>query len=237
MNGQNLFIFIVEILKIMKKINAFDGLYYACWLFIVLTGLAMLFYPGGKYADHNAIGYAFIENFFSDLGRFRTFSGNTKYISMILFVTAMVLLALSLIRFIFQFLKSINNNHIDKPVEKIAIISAIAYGILQIGIAFTPYDLTLKGHMFFVRACFITMVPVCWSFSYLIFKDTVLPNRYISLLIVVSFFLLGYIYILFYGPKLSADKYFQPIAQKVIVYMLCFSLMYVAQGCRKYLKV
>ncbi|MCB9032330.1 MAG: hypothetical protein H6553_00675 [Chitinophagales bacterium] len=221
----------------MKKINAFDGLYYACWLFISLTALAMLFYPGGKYANHNSVGYAFIENFFSDLGRFRTFNGGTKYISMVLFITAMVVLALSIIRFIFQFLKSIHDKKQYKIVQTIAIISAVAYGVLQIGIALTPYDLTKSGHMFFVRTCFITMVPVCWSFSFLIFKDAILPNRYFSLLLVVSLFLLGYIYILFYGPKMSDNIYFQPIAQKVIVYMLCFSLMYVAQGCRKYLKV
>ena len=37
--------------------------------FLILTGIAMLFYPGGTMTDPHVHGYAFFSNFLSDLGR------------------------------------------------------------------------------------------------------------------------------------------------------------------------
>ncbi|MDQ2713331.1 MAG: hypothetical protein M3Z08_00285, partial [Chloroflexota bacterium] len=40
-----------------------------CLLFLLLTVIAMLLYPGGTMANHHSQGYTFFLNFFSDLGR------------------------------------------------------------------------------------------------------------------------------------------------------------------------
>jgi hypothetical protein len=67
-----------------------------CVQFIVLTTVAMFYYPGGTYTNHDAVGYSFWYNFFSDLGRRATFSGASNTVSHILFVTALCFAALVL---------------------------------------------------------------------------------------------------------------------------------------------
>lgn len=195
----------------------------------------MLFYPGGKYSDHNSQGYSFLENFFSDLGRWRTYNGGTKWISFILFVYALAFLAIAVCVFIFEFLASLNDSRKYPVVYYSAIASAFLYAIFSIGIACTPYDLGLAAHMFVVRSCFIMMVPLTWSISFLIYKHNEIPNRYFVLLLTVSFMLIAYIYILFWGPRVNVNTYFQPVAQKIIVYTLTFSLMYLSLGSKQHL--
>ncbi|MCB0727716.1 MAG: hypothetical protein KDD00_09645, partial [Ignavibacteriae bacterium] len=58
-------------------------------LFIILTGLAMIAYPGGSLFDKASIHYNFSENFFSDLGATVTVSGKRNTISNILFISAL----------------------------------------------------------------------------------------------------------------------------------------------------
>lgn len=219
----------------MKR-NNYLLLLYANISFIAFTALAMLFYPGGKFHNHNSIGYSFIENFFSDLGRWRTYSGDTKYISLCLFAVAIFFLSGAFLNFIFSFVDDIANHKNYPTVKLIAKISTVTFCLLLCGVALTPYDLVFNAHLLDVRVCFIMMVPVSWSISYLIYQDHTLPNKYMSLLFFVSIALIVYIYILFFGPRVSDNKYFQPIAQKSIVYLLSFSLIYVAHGCNKYLK-
>ncbi len=210
-------------------------LFFSTINFIVCTALAMLLYPGGKYNDHFSKGYSFIENFFSDLGRWHTFDGHYKWASFVLFVYSMGMLAVGTIVFVRAFLQ----DHADRqryPVAYYAaFISTLLFSIFLLGVPLTPYDLALDAHMFTTRAAFIMMVPLSWSVSFLIYKHEEMPNRYIFLLFLVSFALIVYIYILFWGPRVSENPYFQPVSQKVIVYLLSFSLMYLAHGCKKYL--
>ncbi|MBA3540826.1 MAG: hypothetical protein H0T79_14535, partial [Deltaproteobacteria bacterium] len=56
-------------------------LLYAAIQFVVLTGCAMVAYPGGAYYDPGTRHYDFFHNFLSDLGTTRTFSGATNYLS------------------------------------------------------------------------------------------------------------------------------------------------------------
>ena len=66
----------------MKRIPfPFQLLYISCILFLVSTAVAMLFFPGGTILDHNTKGYSFFNNFFSELGRWRTHNGEIKWIS------------------------------------------------------------------------------------------------------------------------------------------------------------
>ncbi|MFP4052458.1 MAG: hypothetical protein ACLFV7_01175 [Phycisphaerae bacterium] len=64
--------------------------------FVVLAGLAMVFYPGGTEFDPTAGHYRFWTNTFSDLGRTRTQSGADNSLSAVLYHTALGILSLSL---------------------------------------------------------------------------------------------------------------------------------------------
>ena len=208
---------------------------YSCWAFVILTGLAMIFYPGGSIGDHQATQYSFLKNFFSDLGRWKTFVGGTKYASFFLF--AIALFQVAIISFIFNWkLTDDLDGDKERPwISKFALICGCIYSMAMFGIALTPYDLLLAEHMIAVKTCFYVLVPLCLSYSFLIYKRKHLPNRYASLFLVTTLMLIGYIYILNWGPKAKENEYLQTCAQKIIVYTLVFSLMYVAVGAKKYL--
>ena len=50
-------------------------------IFILFNIIAVYFYGGGNYIDKSATGYSFSKNFFSDLGRSVSFSGESNLIS------------------------------------------------------------------------------------------------------------------------------------------------------------
>ena len=78
---------------------AFGITMVGCIQFVVLTTVAMFFYPGGTHADHSTVGYSFWSNFFSDLGLITAHSGDANTVSFSLFVTALSLAALALVLF------------------------------------------------------------------------------------------------------------------------------------------
>ena len=60
---------------------------YAIGIFILFNALGMFFYPGGTINNPDQIGYAFTQNFFSDLGNSISYSGESNLISFLLFNT------------------------------------------------------------------------------------------------------------------------------------------------------
>ena len=68
----------------------YNGLIRRCKLvvlwaivFIVLTGSAMIAFPGGSYIDKLSIHYNFFENYFSSLGATITISGKANKLSIV----------------------------------------------------------------------------------------------------------------------------------------------------------
>ena len=58
---------------------------YSMIIFIVLNIISMILYPGGNLHDFEQVGYSFTRNFFSDLGLYESWSGDSNIISSILF--------------------------------------------------------------------------------------------------------------------------------------------------------
>src|SRR4030065_92850 len=74
-----------------------------CLLFVALTALAMLFYPGGTQTDPAAPGYSFFHNFFSELGLARSHAGGPNTISAALFTAALTMAGGGLVLFFLAF--------------------------------------------------------------------------------------------------------------------------------------
>ena len=70
-----------------------------CVLFVVLTVLAMLFYPGGTVADPTAFTYSPFANVLSELGMTETHAGQPNTVSRVLFTTALTLTGAGLATF------------------------------------------------------------------------------------------------------------------------------------------
>jgi len=218
-----------------KKINPFEILFWANLCFLVLTFIAMLLYSGGSFHFHNTVHYDFSRNFFSDLGRWHTFTSASNLVSQVLFCMAISILSLGISVFIKPFLLRIQREKFYPAAYYTALLSAYGFSIFLLAVAATPYDLFFPQHLAAVRIAFILLVPMCLSISFLVYHHEDLPNRYFMLLLFDAFMLSIYIFILFYGPKVGESPTFQPIAQKIIVYLLSMGMLYLSLGAKKHL--
>jgi hypothetical membrane protein len=112
--------------------------------FLFLSALAMRSYPGGTMGDRQTMGYSFSENFLSDLGMTRSWSGKPNGTASLLFNTAMVVLGFSIIPF-FLFLPS----HAPDQWEslRIAAMFGVVSALALVGIGLSPFDVHPGAHM------------------------------------------------------------------------------------------
>ena len=108
--------------------------------FLFAVAIAIKYYPGGNSASPYGSGYSLLNNFLSDLGRTKTWSGADNSISALVFNLSVILLGASLLPF-FAVLPS--------TVRKggaIVWISGMLSAIGLIGIGLTPYDRYFVAH-------------------------------------------------------------------------------------------
>ena len=117
-----------------------------CIQYIVITAIAMFFYPGGSQSDPNAEGYTFFGNYFSDLGHSVAINGQVNTISQILYILATTVYGVTLIIFSFKVVTSFNENGKGKIAGKIGLVSGILAGIGTLIYALTPADLVPMAH-------------------------------------------------------------------------------------------
>ena len=220
-----------------KQPIAFKILFFSCILFLVSTGIGMLYFPGGTILDHNTKGYSFFNNFFSELGRWRTHNGETKWISFFAFEIALLFHAFAMFYFNIFFLKETKSIRLNQTAHFIALISGSLFPFLLAGIALTPCDLYLPYHMDFVYAGFGMLIPLSFSYTILIRKHHLLPNKYGNLMLTIVVAIAFYILLMKFGPSPRQVPYVQQTAQKLIVYSMIFTLLYLSIGCLKHLHI
>ncbi len=196
----------------------------------------MLYFPGGTILDHNTKGYSFFNNFFSELGRWRAISGETKWISFYTFTISVVMQAIAMFIFNLYFLRKIKSIHLHRGAHYTALASGFVFPFLLAGIGLTPCDVFLPQHMFCVKAGFSLLLPMSISYTLLIRKHHILPNRYGNVMLSIVFGIGIYLVMLFSGPDPHKIPYVQQTAQKIIVYSMVFSLLYLSSGALRFLQ-
>jgi hypothetical protein len=219
-----------------KRLNAFQLLYISCIAFLFLTAVGMIYFPGGTILDHNTKGYSFFNNFFSELGRWRTLNGETKWVSF--FCLEIALIGQSAAMFIFnrKFLDSTRSKELSPAAYYTALICGSLFPFFLTGVALTPCDLYLPYHMLCVRIGFGLLLPLSISYTVLIRKHHLLPNKFGNIMLVIVVAIAMYLVVIFFGPNPHKVGYIQQTAQKIIVYSMIFSLLYLSWGCIKYLR-
>lgn len=209
-----------------------------CFIFVVLTLVAMYYYPGGTHTDHQAEGYSFWHNFFSDLGMWNSFTGDPKFISFILFVTALSLIGLSFISFSVCMPSLFHRLENSRKYISTGSFFGFIAGISFIGVAFTPRDLCLVPHIIFVFSAFICFLLVVIFYSIGILKDHDYPNSYAFIFMGFAVLLASYIILLFLGPGSDeqGSVVIQAAGQKVIVYAAIITMSVQAFGALKFIR-
>jgi hypothetical protein len=218
-----------------KPISPYHCLLGSCIAFLLLLTIAMVFYPGGTILDHHTKGYGFFANFISELGRWRSHTGETKWISFFCFEIALLVQATVMFLFNRYFLSHTQSRQLSPVAYFTALICGSAFPFLLAGIALTPCDLYLPYHMFCVRIGFTLLLPLSIAYTVLIRKHHLLPNKYGNVMLTIVIAIGFYLLMIFFGPSPRKVAYIQQTAQKIIVYSMIFSLLYLSVGCIKYL--
>ena len=209
--------------------HIFSATMVGCIQFVLLTFIAMLFYPGGTHDNPAAPGYSFFNNFFSDLGLTVSPSGETSTVSFFLFTLSLTLAGLAIILF-FLASPALFKNTPGRIPSLLGSIVGVLSGLFYIGIAFTPADLHLEWHGNFVLLAFSSFLLVVILYTLAIFLNKDYPNRYAYVYLVFAVLLAAYLWLLFAGPS---DIRIQATGQKVIVYAEIFCMFIQAYGAQK----
>ncbi|RAP30778.1 hypothetical protein DID76_03265 [Candidatus Marinamargulisbacteria bacterium SCGC AG-414-C22] len=198
-------------------------------IFIVFNSLAMLFFTGGTYYDHHAVGYRFTENFFSDLGRFITYSGKVNVVSFFLFNSAILLVGLTFLQFFIQFKRLFISDKLNQQLAFLGMLFGISGSICMIGVALTPADLIYAPHNFFATWLFRFFFPATLCFAIALFRSQHFPNRMAWAYLMWSVLVVGYVLVSELGPSVSSSPealIFQVTAQKIIVFTFVLATFY-----------
>ncbi len=82
----------------LKKIIVYLGIFGALQ-FLVLTTYGMWIYPGGTIHERSLESYSFLTNYFSDLGRTKTFRGELNTTCHLLFKSTLTISGICIILF------------------------------------------------------------------------------------------------------------------------------------------
>ncbi|MBF0443692.1 MAG: hypothetical protein HQK54_17425 [Oligoflexales bacterium] len=194
-------------------------------LFLILTLMAMYIYSGGTKFNPSEAGYDFARNFFSDLGRYQTFAGQSNFISMILFSVAAGSAAIG--QFLF-FLATPTLFTKARGLARTGSFFGLCASLCYLGIALTPADILFVPHYTFVRLAFSLFLPASVFYGMAILRSDHYPGIYAAVFLIFTLILAAYLTLLFFGPGIKTPEglLIQVVGQKIIVYsqVICMAV-------------
>jgi hypothetical membrane protein len=189
-------------------------------IFLLLTPLAMLFYPGGTAVDPSTPGYRFFQNFFSDLGRIVAHNGQPNTAAAALFAIALSLAGLGLTVFFFAAVPLYRPRRLALILGLGGSLFGVLSGLSFTGIALTPADLALDAHGWFVITAFRAFLAATLFHAAAVLLAPHYPNRHAAVYGGFALLLAGYVWLLIQGPGLDSPDglVVQVTGQKVIAY-------------------
>jgi len=229
----------------MTKFWCVDALRIASVYYVVAVVIAILLYPGGNHIELDQVGYSLHKNFLSELGFHKTMSGDLNFFSSFFWNTAMYMLLLQGIAFLF--IPSLfRENRISFAFACLGTLFMFPACIFFVGVALTPGDIFFDAHIFTTTTAF-NLYTVSIFFYVLAFISSSLSNYYTSgailLLIAVSvysYYLSGYqpidaikdreLYLEVYTMDLLI---FNVVLQKVIISLMIITIITFSFGLNK----
>jgi hypothetical membrane protein len=212
----------------------------ACILFVILTAVAMLVYPGGTIVDSAAQGYRFFENYFSDLGLTRSRSGAANVAAMLLFSVALVCVALALGAFFPAFTQfcaaAPRALRLSRRAALVGSITCMSF----IGVAVSPRDLAYPEHIAFELVAFPSfLAAAALEIAALRALERTappgLPRRFLWVFVGLAAALAAYIALLAFGPsdRTLVGERIQVSGQKIVVYAAIAAILLQAIQARR----
>lgn len=205
------------------RVGAFRITVVVSILFFVLTGVAMLLYPGGTLTNPHSRGYSFLLNFLSDLGRFTALSGQSNLASMVLFIAALSMGAVGIALFFLAFTQLFPSPGISLWLSRLGAGCGLIASFCFLGVAGVPLDLSGRVHNLFLDTAFVSFLAAFLLIFLAVLLKPGLPRRFALVFSAFAVVLAGYtillIFLLFFGPVAGTFTWelIQATGQKMIV--------------------
>ncbi|MCO6477497.1 MAG: hypothetical protein J5I94_12780 [Phaeodactylibacter sp.] len=206
-------------------------------LFFVLSSWAMAEYPGGTIHDRATEGYSFWYNYFSDLGRIRSWSGAPNGLSSRLFQAGLITVGVSLGVY-FLVLPTIFRKAEARLLAAAASILGLLAAVSYVGIALYPLDVNYRMHTLYVRAGFIAFLGMSFFHTLAILREPGYPKHYALAFGVFCLILFVQVVIMLFGPRSWTSPgalLLQASAQKVVVYAEMACMVYQGVGAWRWI--
>ena len=203
--------------------------------FLILSIIAMFTYKGGTRLDPTSKGYSFFSNFFSDLGRTISYSGEVNTVSAVIFFITLIGLGLSFLGYFLIIPELFSETDEGEKYSKLASLIGKCSVIAFIGIAFAPANLLPLIHDLFVVTGF-TLVAIVSGISFLLTsKDSRFARKYTINYIVLFLVILCYGGLSLFIPTIITPTHLliRATIQKIVVYTLIFSFLFQNYGAWK----
>jgi len=195
----------------------------------------MLFYAGGTAADANSPGFSLLYNFFSDLGRLTAYSGQSNFVSSIIFNSSLFITGVLLVPYFISFPALFKGQKEPLWFSIIGSIIGVLFALTFVGGALTPSDIFRETHLMFGALAFVSGLPIVVFHVAAIVGNSNYSNYYALVYIILGLVLSLFLYSMYLaGPNEMSIAV--TIGQKfvVVTIMLCFLLQSI--GGRNYIK-
>lgn len=218
----------------MSALGRATFMLYASIQFVVLTVCAMATYAGGTLFDPTTKRYGFFDNFFSDLGTTRAYSGRSNFVSCVLFVIALASIGAGIIAFASVWRSFAFGRSRARVLGVASQTFGTASGLAFVGIAFTPWNLLLNIHNMLVLAAFSLLLGYVACVTIVLWRNEG-AGAQVAANCAYLVVLFGYVGLIFFGPSLRTTHghLAQVTGQKVIVYVSMVNLMFQAFATRR----
>ncbi|HSH02960.1 MAG TPA: hypothetical protein VLL52_10615, partial [Anaerolineae bacterium] len=166
-----------------------------CLQFLLLTTIAMFFYPGSTTGNDNTTRYIFSQNFFSDLGVTTTYNGQSNTIGAILFFIALATAGIAIITFFLALPHLFQNRNHWRWLTILGSLAGIISGLGYIGVALTPADLFLNLHINAVRTAFVFFFFAVLCYLPPLWQNPSFPRFYAYIFATFALALITYIWL------------------------------------------
>ena len=199
--------------------------------FLTAIFISSLFYQGGSLFDPEQIGYSFSNNFLSELGGYKSRSGEVNFLSSFFFNTSMFLFALAGIGFLYvpNLFRDVKKNYLLSWIGSIFFFIAC---FLFSGVGLTPHDLYKDIHSFFAINAFRFLIPASILYVIVFFRSNV-HNKYT--LITIIYLISTFAYVLYQifreEPLKSPEALVESVTiQKIIAIISIISIFSLSFG-------
>jgi hypothetical protein len=205
-------------------------------LFTFLSIIAMFVYAGGTYDNPASVGYNFFENYFSDLGRTISHSGDQNTISWIFFTIAMIAAGLGFLSFFSEYHCFFAEEDKTKKISIIASIIGLIAGFLFLSIGLIPSDVNQPLHLALMYTAFAFISLAVVMFTVVLYLNRNYPRPYFYTFIIETIVIFLYLGLLFFGPSRFTTEglLIQATGQKLAVYSLVISFLIQGYGAWKF---